>query len=72
MHNKMNSDFHIVYSNYKEGILSAEVWKLIDGDWGCRFYKENVWQSDEVYFGKSEAFAENAAENYVVGIKTIS
>ena len=39
--------------------------------WGVRFYKDNMWIKDEVYKGKSESYAEDAAENYVLGIKDV-
>lgn len=39
--------------------------------WGVRFYKDNMWVKDEVYKGKSESYAEDAAENYVLGIKDV-
>lgn len=39
--------------------------------WGVRFYKNNMWIKDEVYKGKSESYAEDAAENYVLGIKDV-
>ena len=39
--------------------------------WGVRFYKDKMWVKDEVYKGKSESYAEDAAENYVLGIKDV-
>ena len=39
--------------------------------WGVRFYKDNMWIKDEVYKGKSESYAEDAAENYTLGIKDV-
>ena len=32
-------------------------------------WKDNVYQKDELYEGHSETYAENAAENYVLGVK---
>ncbi len=40
-----------------------------NGSYGIRMWKDNVWQKDELYKGHSEIYAENAAENYVLGIK---
>ena len=40
-------------------------------NWGCRFWENKVWSKDEVYKGKSESYAECAAENYVEGIKDV-
>ncbi len=39
--------------------------------WGVRFYEDNMWIKDEIYKGKSEVYAENAAENYALGIKDV-
>ena len=47
------------YTTYMKGDLRSDVIKL-DGHWGCRFYH-----------GKSESYAESAAENYVEGIKKL-
>ena len=41
------------------------------GNWGCRFWENNIWQKDEIYKGHSESYAESAAENYVEGIKNV-
>jgi hypothetical protein len=48
----------------------ADVGKTGDS-WGVRFYKDSMWVKDEVYKNKSEEYAENAAENYVLGIKDV-
>tara|TARA_B100001778_G_C18023829_1_gene377831 strand:+ start:167 stop:412 length:246 start_codon:yes stop_codon:yes gene_type:complete len=46
----------------------AEVWKDEKGNWGCRFWDYQVWKGDRLFEGHSEQYAENAAENYVLGI----
>ncbi len=56
---------------YVNGEKRAEVWRTQDGRFGCRFWKNNVHQTDEIYEGHSEEYAEDAAENYVFGIKTL-
>ena len=58
------------YSTYVDGNLRADVIKL-DGHWGCRLYKDNEIVKTEFYKGHSESYAEDAAENYVMGIKKI-
>ena len=40
-----------------------------DGSFGIRMWKNNVYQRDELYEGHSESYAEDAADNYVFGIK---
>ena len=58
------------YSTYVDGNLRADVIKL-DNHWGCRLYKDVELKKTEFYKGHSEAYAEDAAENYVLGIKKI-
>ncbi len=58
------------YSTYVDGLKRADVIKL-DGHWGCRFYNDGTVIKTEFYKGKSEAWAESAAENYCLGIKVI-
>lgn len=58
-------------STYMNGELRADT--IVDkGVFGARFYSpEGVIISTEFYKGHSETYAENAAENYVLGIKTV-
>ena len=58
------------YSTYVDGNKRADVIKL-DGHWGCRFYLDNKVIKTEFYKGKSESWAEDCAENYVLGIKHV-
>ena len=56
------------YSTYVDGDRRADVIKL-EGHWGCRLWEEGELVKTEFYKGHSEMYAENAAENWVVGIK---
>tara|TARA_R100000697_G_scaffold55680_1_gene68972 strand:- start:54 stop:236 length:183 start_codon:yes stop_codon:yes gene_type:complete len=56
------------YSTYVDGDRRADVIKL-DGHWGCRLWEEGELVKTEFYKGHSEMYAENTAENWVVGIK---
>ena len=58
------------YSTYLEGNLRADTIKM-DRHWGCRFYVNDKVVKTEFYKGHSESYAENAAENYVLGIKKL-
>jgi hypothetical protein len=58
------------YSTYVDGNKRADVIKR-EGSWGCVFYTDNEIIATEMYPSKSEELAESAAENYVMGIKTI-
>lgn len=58
----------MTYSTYVDGNRKADVIKL-DNHWGCRLYEDGKLISTEFYKGHSEAYAEDAAENYVLGIK---
>ena len=63
----MNED---KYTTYMKGDLRSDVIKL-DGHWGCRFYLGGDVVKTEFYRGKSEAYAESAAENFVIGVKKL-
>lgn len=60
-------------STYTDQTLSLKAETFLDtnGNFGARFYKDNIWQLDEIYKGHSEEYAENAAENYVMEIKKL-
>ena len=51
--------------------LRADVFKRSDGVYGIEMYKDDTLIKREPYDGKSEAWAESAAENYVDGIKVL-
>ena len=56
-------------SAYMQDNLRAETFVDTNGNFGARFYKDNMWPVDELYKGHSEQYAEDAAENYVIGVK---
>ena len=58
------------YTTFIKGDLRSDVIKL-DGHWGCRFYHGGQVVKTEFYHGKSESYAESAAENYVEGVKKL-
>lgn len=70
-HNKMNGSFEREIHTYMSDSLKAQVWTTSEGHFGCRFWKDNIWLKDEIYKGHSEQYAEDAADNYVLGVKTI-
>ena len=41
------------------------------GVYGCTFFVDGAEVKQEMYPGKSEAWAEDAAENYVLGVKQL-
>ena len=58
-------------STYINGNLKADT-VYQGGHYGARFYdKEGNIIKTEFYQGHSETYAENAAENYVFGIKVV-
>tara|TARA_Y100001963_G_C6634988_1_gene378132 strand:+ start:158 stop:403 length:246 start_codon:yes stop_codon:yes gene_type:complete len=63
--------FNEHYSTFVEQEKRAEVWKDEKGNWGCRFWEYQVWKGDRLFEGYSEQYAEDAAENYVLGILEI-
>jgi len=65
MRNEMN------ISQFMNNGLQADVIKS-NGVFGCKFYdKQGAVIATEYYEGHSETHAENTAEDYVFGIKTI-
>jgi hypothetical protein len=59
-------------STYNQGGRRADVLRTSGEDqnyWGCRYYLAGNSLGIEWYKGHSEEYAENAAENYVQGIK---
>jgi len=59
-------------STYNQGSRRADVLRTSGEDqnyWGCRYYLAGNSLGIEWYKGHSEEYAENAAENYVQGIK---
>jgi len=59
------------YSTYVNGDLQAHVVKHPKKGWGCEFYNNLELVKIEFYSSHSESYAEDAAENYVEGIKII-
>ncbi len=57
-------------STYTDQTLGLKAVTFITegGTFGARFYKDGLWLVDELYEGHNEMYAENAAENYVLGI----
>lgn len=74
-YNHINNNFLTEYSTFVGDVdgkkRRADVYSVRGGHWGCRFWVNNVWWKDEVYEGHSECYAEDAAENYVLGIKVV-
>jgi len=63
------------YHTFQHGDRTAEVWKTMNGEWATRYYDKHggtasVWVEDVVHKGHSEIWAENAAENWVMGINS--
>lgn len=62
-----------LFSTYQsdDATKTATVW--LDGDvWGCSFYIEGKKIEDRPLPGHNEIYAENAAENFVLGILDIN
>ena len=62
-----------ILSTFTDQTLNLKAMTFITeaGHFGVRFYKDGVWVLDEIYEGHSEEYAENAAENYVMEVKTL-
>ena len=69
--NLLEEESMIKLSTYVNGDLKAETFKK-DGHYGAMFFDKFGEKIDEeLYTGHSESYAEDAAENYVFGIKKI-
>jgi len=58
-----------ILSTYYDGDLKAETFIDQNNNYGARYYRNSIWITDELYKGHSEQYAEDAAENYVLGVK---
>lgn len=61
----------IVHEFFGEDGIKAQVLFEDKTGFGVQYWRPNDTCLTEWYPGKSEAWAESAAENYVLGIKTI-
>ena len=70
MLNILDQKFHDFMHNNRV----CEVWKDLDGTWVTRHYELNdmgrVWVKDISHTGHNEHWAEDAAENWVLGINS--
>ena len=66
----MNKLFHTFQGSGKYSNRLAEV-SLEEQNWACRFYIDNKEVSEEIYVDHSESWAEDCAENFVLGIKNV-
>ena len=60
-----------ILSTFLDGDLKADTFIDENNNYGVRFYRNLIWITDEVYEGHSEQYAEDAAENYVLGVKQL-
>ena len=59
-------------STYTKGNLTAETfYDKKEKSYGIDMFEDNNFQQRELFPNHSEEYAENAAENYVFGIKKI-
>ncbi len=66
------SGFSNVLSEYQDMEKGVRSQVIFDGKkYGCNFYNQNKLIKTEYYPGKSESWAESAAENYVLGVKQL-
>ena len=68
---KRMTEVYLKHHVYWQDNRRAEVFRTKNGDWGVRYFKNKKWLLDEIYREHSEFYAENAAENFVLGIKDV-
>ena len=61
-------EFDDILHTYMNGNRKAEV-GIKNGTYGIRMWENQIWQEDELMKGYSESYVEDAADNYVFGIK---
>ena len=67
----MRNDEYEIYHTYQEGNKLAHVVKHNNsGSWGIHMFKDGKSGLIEYYPTKNESWAEDAAENFVLGIKS--
>ena len=57
-----------VLHEYRQGSRWAQVYRMNSGHYLVRMFDNQIWQEDRVIKNKSERYAEDCAENYVLGI----
>jgi hypothetical protein len=62
----------IQLSEYAGAEKTANVFKDETGTYGAEFFENGTLMGRELYPGKSEAWAEDCAENYVLGVKVLN
>lgn len=62
-------DYFSTHWDKPNGERRAEVFRRGDGVWGIEMYIKDAHYKTEVFEGHSESYAEDAAENFVLGIK---
>ena len=53
---------------YRQGDRWALVYKTNGGHYLVRMFEKQVWQEDRLIKGHSECYAEDCAENFVMGV----
>ena len=61
-------EFDDILHTYMNGNRKAED-GIKNGTYGIRMWENQIWQEDELMKGYSESYVEDAADNYVFGIK---
>lgn len=62
----------VALSEYMGDEKTASVFKDETGTYGAEFFENGTLVGRELYPGKSEAWAEDCAENYVLGVKVLN
>ena len=57
-----------ILHEFRQGTRWAQVLKTNEGNYLVRMYDNQVWQEDRLIKGHSERYAEDCAENYVLGV----
>ena len=57
-----------ILHEFRKGTRWAQVYKTNEGNYLVRMFDNQIWQEDSLIKGHSERYAEDCAENYVLGV----
>ena len=57
-----------ILHEFRKGTRWAQVYKTNEGNYLVRMFDNQIWQEDRLIKDHSERYAEDCAENYVLGV----
>tara|TARA_Y100001937_G_scaffold127805_1_gene201197 strand:- start:585 stop:782 length:198 start_codon:yes stop_codon:yes gene_type:complete len=57
-----------ILHEFRKGTRWAQVYRTNEGNYLVRMFDNQIWQEDRLIKDHSERYAEDCAENYVLGV----